>query len=57
MKTLSVRELRVKTLSSETKLSDGKTFALESVRRFQEADQKLQEACARLGIAKPNMIS
>jgi len=57
MKSLSVRDLRVKSSSSVAKTSDGKAFAIEQVRRFQEADLKLQEACARLGIAKPNMIS
>jgi hypothetical protein len=57
MKSLLVRELREKRSISGKNACEGKAFTLERVRRFQEADEKLQEACARLGIEKPNMIS
>lgn len=57
MKSLLVRELREKRSKTDKKALDGKAFTLERVRRFQEADERLQEACARLGIEKPNMVS
>lgn len=56
MKGLTVKDLQ-KHANAEGRVADGKTFTLQRVRRFQEADQRLQEACARLGIEKPNMVS
>ncbi|MNC72969.1 hypothetical protein D3C75_1240970 [compost metagenome] len=31
--------------------------SLEKLRRYKEADNKLQEACARLGIQAPKLVS
>ncbi|VVM91477.1 hypothetical protein PS684_03166 [Pseudomonas fluorescens] len=56
MKPFSVSEFRAKkTESTEKGRVSGRDFTLERVRRFQEADKSLQEACARLGIEKPIM--
>lgn len=58
MKSLVASELRAKIDESRKGgESCGKDFTLQRVRSFQEADQKLQEACARLGIDKPHMIA
>ncbi|CDF86318.1 hypothetical protein PKB_5005 [Pseudomonas knackmussii B13] len=58
MKSLAAGDLRAKSEESKKHgASCGKDFTLERIRRFQEADQKLQEACARLGIDKPHMIA
>jgi hypothetical protein len=55
MKQLSAGDLRSRNEQKEAVC--GKASTLERVRRFQEADQKLQEACARLGIEKPHMVA
>lgn len=56
MKSLVVSELRTKyPENSQSGAKSGKDLTLERVRRFQEADKTLQEACARLGIEKPIM--
>lgn len=58
MKTLVADELRAKIEESRKPgASCGRDFTMERVRKFQEADAKLQEACARLGIDKPHMIA
>ena len=58
MKSLEAGELRARIENSRKHGNAcGKEFTLARVRSFQEADQKLQEACARLGIEKPHMIS
>ena len=58
MKSLVASELRAKIDESrKPNASCGKNFTLERVRSFQDADLKLQEACARLGIDKPHMIA
>ena len=57
MKSFSASEYQAK--QSETPRKDGLTnreFTLARVRRFQEADQNLKEACAELGIEKPVMM-
>lgn len=56
MKSLSVRDLKGSRPADKT-VADGREFALERVRRFQEADERLRVTCARLGIEKPNMVS
>lgn len=55
MKQLSAGDLRGK--NEVMSAACGKASTMERVRRFQEADQKLQEACARLGIEKPHMVA
>ena len=55
MKSLSVRDLRGNRPAG--KAAGGREFTFERVRRFQEADERLRETCARLGIEKPNMVS
>lgn len=58
MKSLVAGELRARIEESRKHSANcGKDFTLSRVRSFQEADQKLQEACARLGIEKPHMIA
>lgn len=58
MKCLVAGELRAKLEESRKHLSGpGEDFTVERVRRFEQADQRLQEACARLGIRKPQMIA
>lgn len=54
MKQLSAGDLRAK---QEKSTACGKASTLERVRRFQEADKQLQEACSRLGIEKPHMVA
>ncbi|GEM_PF-5144660 len=56
MKSLLVRDLRG-SRPADKSAAGGREFTLERVRRFQEADERLREACARLGIEKPNMVS
>lgn len=56
MKSFSVSGIRAKSQeNSQYGTKSGKDLTLERVRRFQEADKSLQEACARLGIEKPIM--
>lgn len=56
MKGFSVTGMRAKCQeNSQNGAKSGKDLTLERVRRFQEADKSLQEACARLGIEKPIM--
>ncbi|WP_394243964.1 hypothetical protein [Halopseudomonas laoshanensis] len=55
MKRLSARDLVVK--DSMPNSESAKELTLERVRRFKEADRKLKEVCARLGIEKPRMVS
>lgn len=57
MKSFSARDYQAK--HSNTPRKDGLTgrdYTLARVRRFQEADQSLKEACAELGIEKPVMM-
>lgn len=57
MKSVLVSDLREKSSKADNKTVDNRALALARVRRFQEADERLQAACARLGIEKPNMVS
>lgn len=56
MKTFCAKDYQAKNESKprENGLT-GRDYTLARVRRFQEADENLKEACARLGIEKPVM--
>lgn len=56
MKTFSASEFRAKNAEDAAKSGrTGRDYTLQRVRRFQEADESLKQACARLGIDKPVM--
>lgn len=56
MKVFSANDFRAKNVNAAAKAGpSGRDFTLQRVRRFQEADESLKEACARLGIEKPVM--
>lgn len=56
MKAFSASEYRAKNIAVSRKDGQsGRDFTLARVRRFQEADEQLKEACAKLGIEKPVM--
>lgn len=57
MKSFSASEYQAK--HANTPRKDGlssREYTLARVRRFQEADQTLKQACAELGIEKPVMM-
>ena len=57
MKSFSAREYQARHAANPRKEGqNGRDYTLARVRRFQEADQSLKEACAELGIEKPNMM-
>ncbi len=57
MKAFSATEYREKNPGTSRKDGlSGRDYTLARVRRFQEADEQLKEACARLGIEKPIMV-
>lgn len=57
MKAFSASEYRAKNIGASRKDGlSGRDFTLTRVRRFQQADEQLKEACARLGIEKPVMV-
>lgn len=55
MKSLSAKDLVAKEAAPNREC--GKQLTMERIRRFREADRKLKEVCARLGIEKPQMVS
>lgn len=58
MKCLVAGELRAKIEEARKHApGNGESFTMDRVRRFEQADQRLQEACARLGINKPQMLA
>jgi len=54
MKNLSLSDLRSKGVQGSG--STGKVRAMERIRKFREADEKVKQVCAGLGIDKPQMI-
>ncbi|UVL73839.1 hypothetical protein [Pseudomonas protegens] len=57
MKSFSAREYQAKHTDIPRKDgATGRDYTLARVRRFQEADQSLKQACAELGIEKPIMM-
>jgi|MDSZ01.2.fsa_nt_gb hypothetical protein len=55
MKSLSAKDLVAKDHAPNAERA--REVTAERIRRFKEADRKLKEVCARLGIEKPQMIS
>jgi hypothetical protein len=56
MKSFSASEYQAKHAATPRKDGlSGRDYTLARVRRFQEADQSLKQACAELGIEKPVM--
>lgn len=57
MKSFSASEYQAKQAATPRKDGlSGRDYTLARVRRFQEADQSLKQACAELGIEKPIMM-
>ena len=57
MKSFSASEYQAKHAKTHRKDGlSGREYTLARVRRFQEADQSLKQACAELGIEKPVMM-
>lgn len=56
MKTFSASDYQAKNETKPRKDGlSGRDYTLARVRRFQQADENLKEACAQLGIDKPVM--